>query len=390
MKILITTEFYLPLVCGVTTAVLNQRKALEDLGHEVRILTISDTKKSYFENSVYHIKNTIRQLYKDSYATLAFNDSLLKGIYDWKPDIVHAQCEFFTMFFAKKIAKKVNAPLILTSHTDFDSYGIHFMKNQHLWHYLTRTFVPKFIKKSDFIICPTNKNYEILKGYGVKNRMKIIPVGLDLGRLERSLSYQTRKEMRAEFGFTENDIVIISVCRLSEEKNVKESIEHFASLYKLRKNTRMLIVGDGTTKDDLVEQVARLQLDDVIKFSGGIEMAEVWKYYKLGDIFISSSLSEIQGLTYIEALASSLPIVCRKDNALSMSLIYGTNGYDFVDDKEFLTAIIPLVDDKKLRISMGNAALKSVRKYSIEQFGKNLVTIYKQTINYKKKKELFF
>ena len=107
MKILITTEFYLPFRCGVTLAVLNEKRALESNGHEVRILTITSEKTSYYHNSVYYIRSNFPQLYKDSYATLAFNDPLVKEILEWKPDIIHSQCEFFTMVFAKRISKKL-------------------------------------------------------------------------------------------------------------------------------------------------------------------------------------------------------------------------------------------------------------------------------------------
>ena len=52
MRILITTEFYLPFQCGVTTAVLNEMKALEAFGDEVRVLTIVCDKKSYWDQRV--------------------------------------------------------------------------------------------------------------------------------------------------------------------------------------------------------------------------------------------------------------------------------------------------------------------------------------------------
>ena len=74
MKILITTEFYLPFVCGITTAVIDERKALTALGHEVRVFTISSDNESFFRDGVYYIRQNIPQLYKDSYASVALND----------------------------------------------------------------------------------------------------------------------------------------------------------------------------------------------------------------------------------------------------------------------------------------------------------------------------
>ena len=68
-------------------------------------------------------------MYQDSYATLILSDPLLDDIYTWKPDIVHSQCEFFTMVLAKKISRKLHIPLVHTCHTDFEAYGVHFVKS---------------------------------------------------------------------------------------------------------------------------------------------------------------------------------------------------------------------------------------------------------------------
>ena len=97
MRILITTEFSLSFQCGVTAAVINEKKCLEALGHEIRILTIYEGKKSVYKDGVYYMRSNFPQLYKDSYATLIISDPIFSHIYEWKPDIVHSQCEFFTM-----------------------------------------------------------------------------------------------------------------------------------------------------------------------------------------------------------------------------------------------------------------------------------------------------
>ena len=113
-------------------------------------------------------------------------------------------------------------------------------------------------------------------------------------------------------------------------------------------------------------------------------MTDVWKYYNTGDIFISNSVSESLGLTYIEALASSVPIVCRSDKALNASLIDGENGYSFADEKAFLNKIIPLIDNPELRRRMGAAAQKSVEKFSLDKFADNLLNVFNTVIENRK------
>lgn len=381
MKILITTEFYLPFRCGVTLAVLNEKRALESNGHEVRILTITSEKTSYYHNSVYYIRSNFPQLYKDSYATLAFNDPLVKEILEWKPDIIHSQCEFFTMVFAKRISKKLHIPIVHTCHTDFDSYRIHFTNNEHIWNWATNTFIPRLIKDVAYVICPTSKIYNLLTKYRIKNEMEIIPVGLDLKMLGQECPEVERIKLREKYGFTESQIVFVSICRLSEEKNVEESIAHFVSINRQRPSTRMLIVGDGTEKAKLESIVEALDICEYVKFAGNIPMDTIWKYYDIGDIFISSSTSEIQGLTYIEALASGHPIVCKQDEALAESLIENYNGFSFSTDAEFLQKTLPLIDDVEYRKRIGKNARESVDKYSLDNFANNLLKVFEHVLN---------
>lgn len=376
MRVLITTEFYLPFQCGVTTAVLNERKCLEALGHEVRILTIADSKKSYFKDGVYYMRSNLPKMYQDSYATLAFNDPLIKDIYSWSPEIVHSQCEFFTMVYAKKVARKLHIPLVHTCHTDFDEYGVHFTKSTRLWAWVTSTFIPKLLRKADYIICPTNKIYDLLARYGTRNEMEIIPCGMDLARLQSKLDSNERVALRKEFGFSPDDVVFVSVCRLSKEKNVSESIDHFVSLNSDRPGLKLLIVGDGAERQNLEQKAEASGFSDSIRFAGNVPMDIVWKYFKVGDIFISSSVSEIQGLTYIEALACGIPIVCRKDQALDISLIPGVNGFDFTDDESFKKAALPLIDHPDMRAAFGKAAADSVEKFSLETFAANLLRVF--------------
>ena len=55
MKILITSDWYYPVVNGVVRSVLNLKEYLESQGHEVRVLTLSNTISSYKTKQVYYM-----------------------------------------------------------------------------------------------------------------------------------------------------------------------------------------------------------------------------------------------------------------------------------------------------------------------------------------------
>lgn len=382
MKILITTEFYLPGITGVVTAVLNQRRALESLGHEVRILTIGNTKKSYYDKAakVYYIKRCKWQPYPDCYSTFSFHDALLKEVIAFKPDIVHAQCEFFTLSLARYVVKHTKAPLLDTCHTDFSSYYVYFTKNVRVWNKIIPPILRSRMKGVDHIVCPTPKIFDMLKGYKVKNDICVIPVGLDLDKFQQPYAPGERAAIRGKWGIAENDFLFVSICRLGPEKNVKESIENFALLLKKFPLCKLLVVGSGTDEENLHKLVEEKKLSASIIFTGSIDPKEVWKYYRLGDIYISSSKSEIQGLTYIEALASGNPIICREDPSLNGTLEEGKNGYSFKTQEEFIKNATLLLENEKLIKEMSAYAPISVTKYGLRPFGIVLEDLYNKLL----------
>ncbi len=373
MKILITTEFYLPLECGVTTAVINLRRGLETLGHEVRILTISGGNESYEEDGVYYIASKGKQLYQDSYYAINRNIPIVKDVIKWKPDIINSHCEFFTLHFAKKIAKKLSIPIVQTCHTDFESYGLHFMKSKGLWKFLVKTFVPLFIKKAAYVTCPSEKLYDLLKGYGVKNPLEIVPVGLDLNVFFQRLTAEERRILRTELKVNEDDTLFISVCRLSKEKKVDELIRLFNLINKDNPKTKLLIVGGGEEEANL-RTIA--STNPAISFTGRIPSSDIWKYYQAGDIMASASESETLGLTNVEALASGTPLICKMDKAITGYLKEGENGFFFDSDDQFVEKAKKMLADSALMADFKANAEKSAYRFSKECYAESMLSIF--------------
>lgn len=72
-----------------------------------------------------------------------------------------------------------------------------------------------------------------------------------------------------------------------------------------------------------------MQLQEKVIFTGMVAPEEVAGYYQLGDVFVCASNSETQGMTYIEALASGIPALCRKDACLDSVITDGYNGFQY-------------------------------------------------------------
>ena len=372
MRVLITTEFYLPFQCGVTTAVLNEIKALEALGDEVRVLTIGKNKHSYWdgENKCWYIRSNFPSLYKDSYASFALNDRILDEVLQWKPDVIHSQSEFFSFLFASKMSKKLNIPIVHTCHTDFVSYSIHFTKFVKVWNFFAQFVVPFLIRRASRVICSSDKIYNLIKSYRIKKPIDRIMIGLDLEKFSKEISSEERKSIREGFGLKDDDIAFVSICRLSKEKSVDQVLSLFSNLDI--PSSKLIFIGGGEERENLEREVEALKLKDKVVFGGEVPGSEVWKYYKIGEIYIGASLSETQCLSYVEAMASGMPLLVKDDPVLKGYLINDRNGmiYNSLDD--FVLKAEILSSSPELRQKLGSEAKKSVLRFSLSIFGEKL------------------
>ena len=106
MKILITTDLYTTDTNGVVTSIKNLKEALTDRGHDVRVLTVSENRESYTKgDDEYYVKSlSLEWVYPNVRMPYSYHNDILREIIEWKPDIIHSQCEIFSMRFAKIIS----------------------------------------------------------------------------------------------------------------------------------------------------------------------------------------------------------------------------------------------------------------------------------------------
>ena len=127
MKILITNEWYTPTINGVVISIVTLEKELKKLGHDVRILTLSNGIKSYKRDHVIYIRSIgAEKIYPGARIAFSKDNQYIEEIIEWKPDIIHTQCEFSTFRIAKHIAKKCAIPIVHTYHTVYEDYTHYF------------------------------------------------------------------------------------------------------------------------------------------------------------------------------------------------------------------------------------------------------------------------
>jgi len=378
MKILITTHWYVPSVNGVVTSVLNLENELRKRGHEVRVLTLSPTNRSYEENGIYYLASASAEyIYHNVRFRTKPAPRIVDSILAWKPDIIHSQCELFTFHIGRRIAKKLNIPFVHTYHTVYEDYTHYFIPSRHLGRLICSRLSRYYLGFTDRVIVPSAKVKHLLEGYGITVPMDIIPTGIDVGRFASPRDEDDLRAKKEKYGIPSRRFVLLYLGRLAKEKNIGELLSFMPALKE--DNITFLVVGGGPYSDQLQKEASALGLAGQIVFTGMVPPDEVEKYYPLGDVFVNASDSETQGLTYFEALAAGLPCVCRRDACLEGVIEEGINGWQYTNEEEFLAYIRQLRDNPALRERFSAAAKeKAISAFDTSVFAQRMEALYRQ------------
>lgn len=379
MRILITTDVYKTVTSGVTVSVKNLYDGLKKRGHKVRLLTVSDGLKSYVEGDITYIRSLPFPIYRGIRIPISYRHPLIKDIVRWKPDIIHSQCEFFTYQYALYISKRTGAPILHTYHTMYEDYANYVLPGKKLGNFAVKKFVKYRLRDAKRIIAPSEKIEKKLKNYLLTSPISVIPTGIDLkSHRKRFCEHENKKMCHSKF----NDglFLLIYLGRLGHEKNIGEIIRYFASATKKMTEISLLIVGDGPQRESLEKMAFDYGIDDRVLFVGKVSHELVSEYYQSADLFVSASTSETQGLTYIEACANGLPLLCRKDDVLRGVIIEGKNGYTYENEEEFLFYLKKIIKNPKWREDASRKSREIAQSYAKESFAKAVEKIYKENI----------
>ena len=380
MKILIATDFYKNNLGGVTSSVFALRAGLRNYGHQVKVLAMSKNTKSYHKDDDYLLGSVPAYYAPDMRFSFLINDPMIKELIEWKPDIIHVQSEGSALMMSKKIQEKCDVPLIMTSHTDYAYFVFGQMKNKAFIEKISALAGEIFYHSAFKIIVPSKKalDFSFLQPY--RDRLIVVPNGIELDKYQKSLNEDEKKELRKELGIPDGNKILSAITRVSKEKNIQELIDYLPDLLKESPQTTLLIVGDGPYKKNLESLVEELSIQDHVVFTGRVPFIEIWRYLSLSDVFVSASVFEVHSMSYLEALAQGLPLLCREDDALIGVLDQGVNGYIYKTREEFVDYGKKILTDEELRKKLGSESLEKAQEFSSERFAENMIRVYEDTI----------
>ncbi|OGC14591.1 hypothetical protein A3J90_00590 [candidate division WOR-1 bacterium RIFOXYC2_FULL_37_10] len=366
MRIAIFADSYKPYISGVSCSIDTLVRELKKLGHTVYIFAPSYPRHKEDNPDIFRFPS-----FPSGYPNFRVAIPFVRRFP--KVDIIHSHSPFQAGLLASFLARKNNVPLIYSFHTLFTKY-VHYAG------FLPKKFAKmsivaylrSFCKRAELIIAPSTLSKRVLRKWGINIRCEIIPSGVDIERLDKEKDFQTLKTKACNFFKIPNGSkVLLTVSRISKEKNISFIIEAFKKLN--RDDLYLVVIGNGP----LLKEMKNKKIKNII-WAGEFPPETLFKLYYAGDIFVFASTTETQGLVLAEAKAAGLPIIALFAGGLVDTIRSGIDGFlTSRNVSSFNEHIIRLLNDDKLREKMGKEGeLDARERFSSSHVAKQVESIY--------------
>lgn len=375
MKIGFFTDTYFPQISGVATSIATLKEELERVGNEVYIFTTTDPRASDDDPTIIRLPSIPFVSFKE-------RRIVVRGMYhayhiakEIGLDIVHTHTEFAAGILGKFIARQLDIPVVHTYHTMYEDYLHYIAKGKIVRPIHVKQVIHAYCHRLDGVICPSQRVVDTLKGYNIYVPMQVIPTGINLAKFQQSDEAHTI-ELKQEYDFPEQCVLLLSLSRLSYEKKIHVMIAEFPKILSQLPDVRLLIAGYGPYQEELEQLVSDLNLQNYIHFSGKVSNEDVGAYYRGADYFVSASDSESQGLTYIESMASGTQAVVKGNEYIDSLFDDLALGATFKKDEEFADTVVDYITKKHPKDD--DLLKKKMRDISSETFGEKVLDFYAQ------------
>ncbi len=243
----------------------------------------------------------------------------------------------------RKISGKKKIPMVLTLQEGDSENHLKYK-----WAGLINLSWKMALKRTDILTGISNFLLRRAEMMGYEGKKVLIPNGVHVDMFSQIFSDEEKQKIKNELGKNEGDIFLVTSSRLTRKNAVDDII---SALRFLPVNFSFIVIGKGEEGQALQKQAKDLGVSNRVKFLGFVSQEEIPKYFSACDIFVRPSRSEGFGNSFIEAMASRLPVIATPVGGI----------VDFVDDhetgvfcapdnpKSLAEAVDLLVDDKALK-----------------------------------------
>lgn len=387
MRIALFSDTWLPNINGVVTSLLNQIKILVQDGHEV-FLFVPKTSENKLEKvpeniTIYEFPGLEFPSYPGYKMSLPKN--LRKIISTQRFDILHSHSPFLQGWICFMVQHVQNAPMVTTYHTHLTEYTGHLFKGigedhvKHLLYGFTWAFTKNQYNRYHVIFTPSKVMKLELESHGLRSVIEL-PNPISSLFLEKQTDLELKKKkLKESLKLPPTARILLYVGRISFEKRLEVLLEAFKSIEQKYEDAYLVIVGDGPQLGMYKKKAKHLELKRYI-FTGYIQHSQLPVVYQIGDVFISPSDTETQGLTFLEAMSQACPVIAVQARGPADFIVHNKNGFfaKTLDPKEFQHLIEQVLDNPDKFKSIKENAVKTAENFNYDSFRKKLYGGYEQ------------
>ncbi|GAB4465845.1 MAG: glycosyltransferase family 4 protein [Armatimonadaceae bacterium] len=389
MRIGLFTESYDPVINGVSTSVKTLATELRELQHEP--VVIAPGFPGFFDEEEERIE--VRRL--PSWHT-AFNHgnpfayppvgptpSALRKI---SLDVVHTHQPFGIGLHGKRIARKLNVPLVSTFHTLYTEYVHYFpFAPRAVSVAVLERFLRRYHHNCDAVIVPSREVSRRLERIGIsKKRLFVVPTGVPD---PPTVTPEQVDRIRDKYSLPVGAPVVLYVGRLAKEKNLFLLIDAFAEISRQfpenEKHPILLLVGSGPFQEECELRVEAAGIEQWVRFTGFVRRERLDPFYRASTLFAFPSSTETQGVVLSEAQTHGLPCLVVEGGGASEFVRHGVDALVVPPTlRTFSRSLLDLLNDAELRRKFAVAALKSPLRPTPRDMAQRVVEVYEAAREY--------
>lgn len=208
----------------------------------------------------------------------------------------------------------------------------------------------------------------------------IIPMGINVEHFSRGDPGRLRRELPPD------GLLVLFVGRLVEKKGCRDLLEAFSLLpSSLRARTSLWVVGEGELRDGLRKYATSMDIDQKVRFWGGISNHLLPDLYAAGDLFVAPSIeaesgdTEGQGVVLLEAFAARVCVLATRVGGIAEVVTDGATGVlvEPHHPKQLAVAMEKLLGDRFLRNRLAENAFQTVKQeYGWEKIAAQFEELY--------------
>jgi glycosyltransferase involved in cell wall biosynthesis len=376
VRILQISDVYFPRVGGVSTSISTFLQAFRERGHHVTLI-VPDYEVAEPDDGI--VRMPSRRVPFDPEDRMMKTRTIL-ALAEWLSaeafDLLHIQTPFVAHYAGLALARRLGLPVIETYHTFFEEYLYHYVPfaPRAAMRSLVRQFSRHQCNSVDHVIVPSSAMTEVLRQYGVRRPIHVIPTGIDAHRFDGGDGACFRRSLE----IAPEQPMLLYLGRVAHEKNIDFLFDVLQEVRIAVPDTLLVVAGEGPAEAHLRALAGRMGLAAHVRFVGYLDReSALLDAYRAADCFVFASRTETQGLVLLEAMASGLPVVALAAMGTIDVLATRRAAVAAPDDpRGFAQHVVNLLRNPVERARLGAEGKANVRKWSATALADRVLELY--------------